>query len=517
MPPLKRRATAGSSPSATAASAEPAGTRSGARSRIRERPLTIHGLRACMLSPMGVFPAGSSPLAVADGVSFAPRSSSPVAVLDLGSNSARVVVFDHPIPGVVETIAEERLDLRLATELDHDSLLSERGVATTIDAVAEFAGFAREAGASSIKVVATAAIRSARNRAELLARAHAELGLAIEVLDGAEEAELAAVGALHGLPIRSGVIVDVGGGSTEVARVIAGTIVGAWSFPLGALGASAEWLTDDPPTRKQVKAMRRMIADTLATNAPSRLDGGEELIATGGSARPLARLAQRQTDYPLPLPHGYSLDRGALRDVNAFLMAHTAAERSDIDGVRSGRADSIVGGAVILDELMGHLGADRLTIAAGGLREGVAMRAFGEPVPQPRLVRAASVEALLRHHNAWDEGEMEARASLVDSLPSDLIDDPFSDTLEAARLAAMLRAIGERAGAARAGASTVETLLAQDMAGFDHAMLARVIATLHSSDGEKSAAAPFLDLLPASEKRLLRRCGALLAGAGWKG
>lgn len=464
-----------------------------------------------MLSAMGVVPAGLSPLAVADGVSFAPPSHAPVAILDLGSNSARVVVFDHPIPGVLETIAEERLDLRLATELDHDSLLSERGVATTIDAVAEFAAFAREAGAVSLRVVATAAIRSARNRAELLARTHAELGLAIEILDGAEEAELAAVGALHGLPIRSGVIVDVGGGSTEVARVIAGTIVGAWSFPLGALGASAEWLTADPPTRKQVKAMRRMIAATLATNAPSRLDGGEELIATGGSARTLARLAQRQTGYPLSRPHGYSLDRTTLRDVNAFLMAHTAAERCDIDGVRTGRADSIVGGAVILDELMRHLGAGRLTIAAGGLREGVAMRAFGEPVPQPRLVRAASVEALLRHHQAWGEEEMEARASLADSLAPDLIDDPFSDTLEAARLAAMLRVIGERSGAPGAGASTVEALLTQDLAGFDHAMLARIIAILHFSDGDRDAASPFLELLPASEKRLLRRCGVLLS------
>lgn len=464
-----------------------------------------------MLSAMGVFPAGSSPLAVADGVSFAPRSTSPVAVLDLGSNSARVVVFDHPIPGVLETIAEERLDLRLATELDGDSLLSERGVATTIDAIAEFAGLAREAGAAPIKVVATAAIRSARNRAELLARAHAELGLAIEVLDGSEEAELSAVGALHGLPIRSGVIVDVGGGSTEVARVIAGTVVGAWSFPLGALGASAEWLTDDPPTRKQVKAMRRMIAGVLAANAPSHLDGGEQLIATGGSARTLARLAQRRTGYPLARPHGYSLDRRTLRDVSAYLVAHTAAERCDIDGVRAGRADSIVGGAVILDELMRYLGAGRLTIAAGGLREGIAMRAFGEPVPQPRLVRAASVEALLRRHDAWDEDEMEARASLVDALSPEAIDDPFGDTLEAARLAAMLGVIGERSGAAKPGASTIEALLARDLAGFDHAMLARIIVILHGSDGEKGAALPFLELLPASEKCLLRRCGALLA------
>ena len=459
-----------------------------------------------MLTTMGAFPVSLSPSAVVDGVSFAPRSSAPVAIVDLGSNSARVVVVDHPIPGVIDIIAEERLDLRLATELDERSRLSERGIATTIDAVAEFAAFARETGAGSIRVVATAAIRSAVNRAELLARAHAELGLAIEVLDGSEEAEFAATGALHGLPIRSGVIVDIGGGSTEVARVIAGTIVGAWSFPLGALGASAEWLTDDPPTRKQLKAMRRMVARTLAASAPSGLAGGEELVATGGSARTLARLAQRRSSHPISRTHGYTLDRETLAEVGSFLAGHSLVERCAIDGVRAGRADSIVGGAVILEEMMRHLGADRLTVASGGVREGVAMRAFGEPVPQPRLVRAATIESLLRRHGAWDESEMESRAALADALSPDPIEDPFSETLEAARLAAMLRALED------AGVRPVDVLLAEDLAGFDHTMLARIAAILHFSDGDRDAARPFLTLLPATEKRVLRRCGDLLGG-----
>ncbi len=458
-----------------------------------------------MVCSMGVFPAGSAPSAVADGVSFSSPSKAPVAIVDLGSNSARVVVVEHPIPGVIEIVAEERLDLRLATELDEHSRLSDRGIARTIDAVGEFAAFAREAGADSIRVVATAAIRSARNRAELLARVHAELGLAIEVLDGSEEAEYAATGALHGLPIRSGVIVDIGGGSTEVARVIAGRIVGAWSFPLGALTASAEWLTEDPPTRKQLKAMRRMVAETLATSAPSGLAEGEELVATGGSTRTLARLAQRQAPYPIPRTHGYTLDSDTLRDVGAFLAGHSSVERCAIDGVRAGRADSIVGGAVILEEMMRHLGADRLTVASGGVREGVAMRAFGEPVPQPRLVRAVTVESLLRHYGVWDEDEMEVRAIRADTLSPDPIEDPFSETLEAARLAIMLRALAD------AGIHPVDALLSEDLAGFDHTMLARVAAILHFIDGDKEAARPFLALLPASEKRLLRRCGALLS------
>ncbi len=441
-----------------------------------------------------------------------PRSSSePVAIVDLGSNSARVVVMARPLAGVFETIAEERLDLRLATELDANGSLSERGITRTIEALAGFAAFAREVGAGAISVVATAAIRSARNRHELLARVHSELGLAIEVLDGAEEAEFAALGALHGLPIRSGVIVDVGGGSTEVARVLAGTIVGAWSFLLGALNASASWLTDDPPTRKQIKGIRRMIAEKLRTNAPAGLDADEELIATGGSARTLARLAQREHQHPIPGLHGYSTDRQTLRAVTARLAGHSFAARSDIGGVRAGRADSIVGGAIILDEIMRHLGADRLTVSAGGVREGIAMRAFGESVQQPRLVRAAAVEALLRRAGVWRRHKLEARANRVDERLADVIDDPFSDLLEAARLAAMLRALGEPFGRKTAGARAAASILTEDLAGFDHAMLARVASLLCLSDARPKGCERLLKLLPKAERRLLRRCAPLLA------
>ena len=121
------------------------------------------------------------------------------------------------------------------------------------------------------------------------------------------------------------------------------------------------------------------------------------------------------------------MDRETVREMGAFLAGHSLVERCEIDGVRAGRADSIVG------------------------------------------------------------------------------------TLEAARLAAMLRVLGEAWDKKGAGARAAAALLSEDLAGFDHTMLARIAAILHFSDGDKDGARPFLSLLPAAEKRLLRRCGALLA------
>ena len=194
--------------------------------------------------------------------------------------------------------------------------------------------------------------------------------------------------------------------------------------------------------------MRRAAAGTITASAPSGLRAGERLIGTGGSTRTLARLARRGADWPIDRLHGYPLPAATVRGLEGRLAVHTREERGQLDGLRAARADSIVGGAVILDELMRHLGAERLTVAAGGLREGVATRAFGEPVPPPRLVRAAAVEALLRRRGLWRADDMEARAArIADGMDA----DPFGEPYEAARHAAMLRAIGEADGDAGAG------------------------------------------------------------------
>ena len=438
----------------------------------------------------------------------APPPPEPLAVIDLGSNSARVIVVERPVAGVLHAIAGKRLDLRLATALNARGELRAEGLEASLAALAEFTAFARDAGARSTVAVATAAVRAARNRETLLARARRERGVAVEVLDGAEEARLMATGALRGLPIRSGVVIDIGGGSTEVARVIGGVIASAWSFPLGALNASAAHLRSDPPAAAELAAMRRAVAETIAASAPSGLRAGEQLIGTGGSTRTLARLARQGADWPIDRLHGYPLPAATVRGLEGRLAVHTREERGQLDGLRAARADSIVGGAVILDELMRHLGAERLTVAAGGLREGVATRAFGEPVPPPRLVRAAAVEALLRRRGLWRAEAMEARAArLADGMDA----DPFGEPYEAARHAAMLRAIGEADGDTGVGGRATGIALGEELAGFGHELLARVGAILRLGDGDEAGATPLLAVLPAAEAPALRAAAALLA------
>ena len=313
---------------------------------------------------MGVFPASSPTVAVLDGApSTPPLSSEPVAIVDLGSNSARVVVVDHPIPGVLETIAEERLDLRLATELDERSQLSgawhrhhhrrDRRV--------------RRLGARGRRrlhqrrrhrrhPLGPQPRRAACPRTRRAGSRHRSAG---RRRGGAVRRRRRSPRAPHSLRHCCRYRRRQYRGRPRHRRHDRRRL----ELPARRAQRQRRLAHDDPPTRKQLKSMRRMVAETLASSAPSGLDAGEELIATGGSARALARLAQRQGSYPFPRLHGYSMDRETVREMGAFLAGHSLVERCEIDGVRAGRADSIVGGAIILDEMMRHLRADQLTVA----------------------------------------------------------------------------------------------------------------------------------------------------------
>ncbi|MGH2794526.1 MAG: Ppx/GppA family phosphatase, partial [Actinomycetota bacterium] len=142
----------------------------------------------------------------------------PLAVIDIGSNSGRMLVARSPTGEHVEVLAEERVPLRLARELRDSDKIGTDAIDRTIESIRDFLTLAKTAGVVRTLAVATAAVREASNATELLERIHRETGLEIEIVDGDREAALAFLGAVHSLPIEDGVLVDVGGGSVEIAR-----------------------------------------------------------------------------------------------------------------------------------------------------------------------------------------------------------------------------------------------------------------------------------------------------------
>src|SRR2546426_4681479 len=239
----------------------------------------------------------------------------PIAVIDIGSNSGRIVAFRVHPGGHLEILADARAPLRLGRGLDRDGLLSGRAIDRTVEALRDFRSVAQGSGAARILAVATSAVRESANGRVLVSRARSELGLDLKVLDGRREALCAFLGAVHGLPVDHGLLLDLGGGSLEITHFRRRRTTRSWTLPLGALRVSDRFLADDPPRPAELRRLRDHVAKTLRKAGVPALAGDERLVATGGTIRNLAEIHRRTRDYPIASLHGYVLPGIPLREM----------------------------------------------------------------------------------------------------------------------------------------------------------------------------------------------------------
>ena len=286
------------------------------------------------------------------------------ACIDIGSNTTRLLVAECR-DGKLRELATQRAFTRIGKVVSAHGHLPAENVVETTEVVAQQARSARELGARDVAVVATAAVRDATNRRELIEAVGRATGLAVEVLSDQEEARLAFVGATKTLPTPvSGVVAvsDIGGGSTEVA---VGTLAGgvSWwnSVAIGSGMLSDAHLHSDPPTPDELRAARDAVSLAFDGLAPPP---SERSVAVGGSARSVRKLV------------GQELSSGTVARALALLAstpAEAVAERFD---VAPERAPLLPAGALILDELLRRLGP-RIAVGQGGVREGIIIEIEG--------------------------------------------------------------------------------------------------------------------------------------------
>jgi exopolyphosphatase / guanosine-5'-triphosphate,3'-diphosphate pyrophosphatase len=282
------------------------------------------------------------------------------ACIDIGSNTTRLLVAECGAGGVRELRAE-RAFTRLGQGLDDGGLLTRAKLEELADTVASQVRLARELGAEPVRAVATAAVRRAANRAELLRVVREAAGVEIEVLSEDEEARLAFAGATQTLDhAPAGVVgvVDVGGGSSElVAGTVAEGVSWSASFPVGSGDLAEAYLRSDPPASSELAALRAHVVGALAGVAPPAVEHG---LAVGGSATSLHRLV------------GDVLAPATLAKAIDVLAAAPAAEVARRFGLDVRRVRLLPAGILILEAASALFGRP-LLIARGGLREGVVL------------------------------------------------------------------------------------------------------------------------------------------------
>ena len=313
-----------------------------------------------------------------------------VAIIDLGSNSFRLVVFRYRPGGAFALIDEIRDAVRLSAGAV-DGVLQPEAVTRATAAVRTYAAFCRTTGVTDVVVAATSAIRDARNQGEVL-EAFRRQGLDARVLSTSEEAYYAYLGIVNSTTLDDGYFLDIGGGSAQVGRVSRRALERSVSEPIGAVRMTETFLPSARTKRAEIKALRRHVGEVLGAVgwlAPDELP----LVGTGGAIRTLAAMSQRESEYPLAEIHGYRLTRAAVAAIVEQLVALPVSQRSRLPGLKADRADIILAGAVTADVVMERAGVDEIEVCSEGLREGLFYERFLAPAEPPLFpdVRGASV------------------------------------------------------------------------------------------------------------------------------
>jgi len=321
-----------------------------------------------------------------------------VAILDLGSNTARLVLFEYQEGLRYALVDELREVVRLSEGMGEDNIIRAEAFERGLEALGTFRAYCDAAGVGEVCATATSAVRDAVNGEAFLRAARERAGLSLRILSGEEEAEYGALAVANSSTLEDGFVLDIGGGSAQLSRLERRHFQEGRSWPLGAVRLSEAFLKSDPPKKKEVRALVKHVQKALAGG----LEGfgeGRSLVGMGGTIRNLAKVQQKREGYPVDLLHGYVLKREALEEITDELLQKSAAERAEVPGLSADRADIIPAGALALREVMALAGVDGLTISAQGLREGLFYPyLLGE---EPFLlvgVRAFSVRNLERHY-----------------------------------------------------------------------------------------------------------------------
>jgi len=425
------------------------------------------------------------------------------AIIDIGSNSIRLVVYQGP-PRVPATLFNEKVMAGLGKGLAQNGKLAPEAIALAIETLERFAALAREMEVTSLRTVATAAVRDAPNGPVLLDAA-ARIGLPVELLTGEQEAIAAGMGVLSAIPDADGVVGDLGGGSLELVRVKKGEIRDRVSFPLGVLRVAAL-------REKGRGAIDRRVAKLLDQAGWSGKGKGLPLYLVGGSWRSLGRLDMTLKRYPLPIIQQYTLSPASITRLVRTVSHVGKGALKDVPGVSSQRAPMLNDAAALLASLLRHLKSERTIVSSFGLREGLLYEALdAETRRQDPLIVATREEGRRL-------GRFPEHGDLLDRWISPL----FEDAPAMARLrhaACLLADVGWHANPEFRAERGVEIALHGNWVAIDARGRAIVAQALWTSLGGGAGTPPGLDQLasPADLKRavqwgLAMRLGQRLSG-----
>jgi exopolyphosphatase/guanosine-5'-triphosphate,3'-diphosphate pyrophosphatase len=422
-----------------------------------------------------------------------------IAIIDIGSNSIRLVVYDGTarLPAI---LFNEKVLAGLGRSLNETGSIDEAALTMATTALARFSSLAREMEVDAIRTVATAAVREASNGEQLIAIARS-LGLEVELLSGEAEALAAGYGVLSGIPEADGIVGDLGGGSLELVRVVAGTVTDRASFPLGVLRIGAI-------RAKGKGALDKAVAAMLDEAGWMKRGEGLPLYLVGGSWRALARLDMHLSGYPLPVIHEYRIaPQTVARLANTIAQLGKGKMRA-VANLSSGRIATLEDAAALLHVVVGHLGSCATVASAFGLREGLLFGGLDvETRREDPLIAAARDEA--RRFGRFPE-----HGDLLDRWIAPLFADEDDELARLRHAACLLADVGWRANPEFRAERGLEIALHGNWVGIDARGRAVLAQALFTSLGGGVESPPPVGQLADADDLERARCWGLAMRLG---
>lgn len=412
-----------------------------------------------------------------------PAVTARTAIIDIGSNSVRLVVYDGPrrIPFI---LFNEKVMAGLGASLTKTGAIEEPAMRRGLIALARFSHLCRDMEVDEVRCVATAAVREASNGPEFIRRAE-ELGLKIRVLSGEEEAHAAACGVLSAIPDADGVVGDLGGGSLELVRVSGGKVRESVSLPLGVLRIS------DIHAKGQ-HMLERHVAKLLKKTGWDKVKPGLPFYLVGGSWRALARLDMHLTGFSLPVIHHYDMAKETPARLVRVLASMDKENLRAIPSLSPSRIPTMSNAALLLSIMVRQLGSSNLVVSAFGLREGLLFSDLPREIKafDPLITAAAAEGETL--------GRFPGHGDLIDRWIAPIFNGDSPEWRRIRRTACLLADVGWRANPEFRAERGLEIALHGNWVGIDVAGRAMLAQALYSHLGGGIAIAPQIDgLAPA--------------------
>jgi exopolyphosphatase/guanosine-5'-triphosphate,3'-diphosphate pyrophosphatase len=393
----------------------------------------------------------------------------PVAVIDIGSNSVRLVVYEG-LTRSLTPIFNEKVLAGLGREVLTTGLLAADAIDKALAALTRFRALCDAMQVGDVWAIATAACRDARNGPDFIVRAAKVCGVSIEVLSGRREAELSALGIVSGFHKPDGIVGDLGGGSLELTDVRSRKLKSGVTLPLGGLALQ------DISTRSLVKA-EKIVRDTLGHVPLLKGGRGRDFYAVGGTWRALTRLHMWQIGYPLHVMHGYVIPASEALEFSRLVRRADPETLSKIETVTAARRPLLAYAALVMEHVVRIARPRRVVVSALGVREGLLFDTLGDAEKKRDALIAAAQELNVLRSRSPRHGE--ELAYWTDRFMTACAIDETRDEKRLRHAACLLADIGWRAHPDYRGEQSLNIISHAAFVGVDHPGRAFIALTVY--------------------------------------